>query len=711
MTTSSPPKTGPLSRLLTTLAPTWPAATLTLIGFTVEAILVTNTPNNPLSAMGGLVTLLALLLMITQWVLLGWLFWLVSALAKRFEGTSPLRRNVTRIAAIVFCTTLIGTYSASWLYYSRSGLFLDVETIRFALLNTSMMAPYLSKGDTSLFSIFAFSLLLLTVLVTLILRWSARLTFTRPRPLCLIFLCATIGYTALLVSAWTLIPPSSGLRRGFQSRMLRESLNPTATFFLSLWETVGARPIEPILDTEELIPLEEGNHWTVPPLPRHDRHPSIIFVAVESLRHDVVHQIHQHLPVMPNLNRIASRGLQFTRAYSQSTHSDYSDVCIVSSLYPLRTRMHHYYRKDDPWPKTLIYDLLKEAGYSAAIISSQNEAWGAMDQFLDTDSLDFFYDAERSDAGASTSPLDGGVWAEVQQGMLRAGILEDQHTMDTAIEWIGQQVEDERPFFLSMNFQSSHFPYVLPPGAERPFSPYEFDFDVSFLQYPPEKTEVVRNAYFNSLRECDRQIGRLIAALDRLDRLDDTVLAIIGENGEAFHYKGVVSHAGLMVEPTIHVACVLHCPSLVEPGVDDYPMELIDLVPTVLGLMGWHPHPNFQGIDVVSTDRPPAEERLLFFHVQNSIASADALLLGGRWKYYHNWRQGTRNLYDLAQDPREAEDLLDQRPELASRLASILNQWRDRQLAYYWFPFYYEAYYPPLPPRSKGLPAHQLDPD
>lgn len=75
----------------------------------------------------------------------------------------------------------------------------------------------------------------------------------------------------------------------------------------------------------------------------------------------------------PHLNRLAKQGVQFTRAYTQSTHSDYADVCIVSSLYPLRKTRHHYYSASDPWPKTLIYDLLKPLGYVTAIFSSQNE--------------------------------------------------------------------------------------------------------------------------------------------------------------------------------------------------------------------------------------------------------------------------------------------------------------------------------------------------
>lgn len=88
---------------------------------------------------------------------------------------------------------------------------------------------------------------------------------------------------------------------------------------------------------------------------------------------------------MPHLNKLCRSGRRFTRAYAQSSHSNYADPALFSSLYPLRTRYHHYYSRSDPWPKTLLYDVLKSLGYATALYSSQNEGWGNMDAFLESD--------------------------------------------------------------------------------------------------------------------------------------------------------------------------------------------------------------------------------------------------------------------------------------------------------------------------------------
>jgi arylsulfatase A-like enzyme len=257
-----------------------------------------------------------------------------------------------------------------------------------------------------------------------------------------------------------------------------------------------------------------------------------------------------------------------------------------------------------------------------------------------------------------------------------------------------------------MNFQSSHFPYLLPEGTPQPFQPADLADDVKFSSYPVERTENVRNAYYNAIHECDRQVGRVMRRLEELGIKDDTIVVVTGENGEAFHEAGCVGHAGLPVEPVVHVAAVIHGPSHVPQGREDYPFEHVDLVPTVLGLMGLPSHDNFQGLDIRRADRPEAAERLLYFHVISPIARADAVLLGGRWKWMTSHNHPAGVLYDIEQDRSESIDVQRQHPELARQLREQLDRWRRQQLAYYHYPEYYLRYYPPLAPRwpSSGTP-------
>jgi arylsulfatase A-like enzyme len=345
-----------------------------------------------------------------------------------------------------------------------------------------------------------------------------------------------------------------------------------------------------------------------------------------------------------------------------------------------------------------IYDLLKPRGYATAIISSQNEAWGGMSHFLASPNLDLFYHPETGRAKTLVDPKDPGFAKEVATGGLLAGKFPDAHTTDRAIAWIKKQTKAGKPFFLSMNLQSSHFPYLMPDEVPRPFAPCELSADSSFVSYPREQVETVRNAYFNGVHECDRQIGRLVAALDSLEQLDNTILVVTGENGEAFYECNLVTHAREPIEPVIHVTCILHAPNYLPPQVEDYPFEHVDLVPTVLGLAGLPSHPNFQGIDILAPGRPPAETRLTFCHVQSSLAEADAIMLGGRWKLTMDRRNDRTTLHDVLHDSLQAVNLIDEQPTLAAQLRAVLMRWREQQLAYYHFPAYYLKYFPPRPP-------------
>src|SRR5439155_2344045 len=129
-------------------------------------------------------------------------------------------------------------------------------------------------------------------------------------------------------------------------------------------------------------------------------------------------------------------------------------------------------------------------------------------------------------------------------------------------------------------------------------------------------------------------------------------------------------------------------------------VERVDVVPTLLGLMGWPAHPNFQGIDVLASNRPAASDRLLFFHTENALSRADALLLAGRWKLIRDRKTESEALFDVVADPGERKNLIERGEfnDLADKLRQTLAAWRSRQLAYYFYRSYYQHYYRPGPP-------------
>lgn len=626
------------------------------------------------------------------WLGIGWLLDAVGRLTARLlAGRSAVLRGAATAAGLLLLAGPLTLYVVSWTLYLRSGLFADAETVRFLFANPLLMADTQIAQATlaEAGSLLAVAAVLLAL--PLLLRRFARATrWPSDRRTALLRGGLAILWLLGVALALDAGPgPVSDMRRRAHDLAIQRSLGPVLTLWRS--QRPVREPIAPVLQPEE-VERRDGTAW---PIPAADRRPDLVFVKIESLRHDVIGREHQGRLIMPRLTALAARAVVFERAYAPTTHTDYSDPSVLASLHPLRTRKHHYYRSSDPWPRTLVYDLCAAAGYETALFSSENERWGSKDAFLQTPGLQHFHDAERSGEPTRVLAEDTGVAEAVRLGDLQGGVLDDARTTSAALAWLQARQASSKPRFLYLNLQSSHFPYFLPPESPRPFSPSAMDFGASFVDYPARYAEQARNAYFNALAEADRQLGRLLDALG-----PDVVLVLFGDHGEAFHEHGQVTHGRLPTEPVARTAALIVAPGRLQPRREAYPLALIDLVPTTLAAIGWAPHPNFQGIDALAADRPPLAERLVFAHVENPLARIDAVWAAGRWKLVRDRMRGGEALFDLQSDPGERQNLLagPSPPAIAAELGAVLSAWRARQLAYYHFPHYYERAWPPRAP-------------
>jgi len=619
---------------------------------------------------------------------------------KRAE--SPVGWGLWHGAFFLGFATFVGSYATSWGLFFRTSRFANFEVLRFSFENFGELAKYVTAAEPmhlvyggSLLIAGSIGLWLLLKPLSQVRNPAAASPMILNR---LWFLAGTATLAALAV-----VQHNSNMVLAERNQIaFKYGLNPVVTLVGTAVESLRLDPIDQVIEDPEtqLLPLSSG--WS-PELAdgiTANELPSIVMIQVESLRSDVVHAKHQGREVMPCLNKLASKSLVWQNAYAQSTHSDYADPCIVSSLYPLRTRTHHFYGLDDPWPKQLSYDCLKQVGYNTATISSQNEMWGRMEHFLDSPNLDFFYHPERAGNTkfAETSAQDIGFYRHLKAGALKAGKFPDRHTADVAIDWIEQATKAGKPFLLNMNLQSSHFPYIIPEEADRPFQPCGIPRDASFAWYAPSQTEVIRNTYFNALYEIDSQLGRLFASLEESGQMENTIVVVLGENGESFHENNQVCHANKPYNASTHIAAVMYGPKWLEAGEEDYPLEHVDILPTLFRRIGLKSHPNFQGVDALASDRPEMKDRFLYFHTLSPLSSTDGLQWAGRWKYLWDHLNNQAELYDLATDPGETKNLVDEHPQLASVLGQQLMQWRSRQLAWYHFPSLYQRFYPPSQP-------------
>ncbi|HJW96395.1 MAG TPA: sulfatase-like hydrolase/transferase [Thermoanaerobaculia bacterium] len=194
-------------------------------------------------------------------------------------------------------------------------------------------------------------------------------------------------------------------------------------------------------------------------------------------------------------------------------------------------------------------------------------------------------------------------------------------TVDHALAWLHQS--DVRPFFAWVHLYDAHAPYAPP----QPY-PQTYDGEIAYL---------------------DAQVGRLLAAIDP----KTTVVAIIGDHGEALGEHGELTHGLLLYEPTLHVPMFFRGPNVKARRVTE-PVGSIDFAPTVASLAGAS-MTNIDGVslagDVKAADLYAETEYPTTFGWSDLTA-----MRRGSTKLI----RGTRaELFDLRNDPRESKNIFD----------------------------------------------------
>ena len=268
----------------------------------------------------------------------------------------------------------------------------------------------------------------------------------------------------------------------------------------------------------------------------------------------------------------------------------------------------------------------------------------------------------------------------------------DARRTDQAIEWLEERA-DADGWILSLNYILPHFPLT----AERAY--YERFEDVSDLpfDYPAADDHPVleelrdhfdgrdvdeetllrtRRAYYALCARLDDEIARVLAALERLGLVDDTLVIYASDHGEPLGDHETWWKCN-MYEPSVGIPMIVSGPG-VERGTVETPVSLLDLVPTVADALGVERDPTWRGVSqwgVLRGRRSPDRTRAVFseYHAHGT-SEGMYMLRTGRYKYVH-YPSGPDQLFDLEADPRELENQADD-PAYApvrERLARRLN--------------------------------------
>ena len=393
--------------------------------------------------------------------------------------------------------------------------------------------------------------------------------------------------------------------------------------------------------------------------------PNVLLLQLESVGANRLEQQLDGRPVTPELDQLAREGLRLRRAWTTATHSNYAQMAVLSSLFPYRGLGLDQYERLD-YPRFLFHDLFHALGYDTATISSQDETWQGMRRFQDTGTPTFYHHAP----DYLGSHLDTGTESDVPDGA----------TTDVVLSWL--TAPRNRPWALYVNFQATHFPYSIPAQATRPFGRAEPTASTfNYFDYPLEETEIAHRRYCNALAYVDEQVGRIRHYLELTGELDDTLWIVTADHGENFGDHGLVTHGRTLFDIEARVPLFVRWPGHVEPRDELEPVSHLDIMPTVADLLGLPPHPSYQGRSFVRTRPVDGPAQGIFMTIQG-LRLADGLVC---WPYklIMERSSGQNELYDLARDPQERENILGEQPAVAMRLAEVLSAQLRAQLQYH----------------------------
>jgi arylsulfatase A-like enzyme len=403
---------------------------------------------------------------------------------------------------------------------------------------------------------------------------------------------------------------------------------------------------------------------------------NVLFIMIDTLRADRLGSYGYERDTSPTLDRLASSGVRFARQLAQSSWTKTSMASLWTGLVPVRTgvtRFDHVLRDEALLPA----EVLRGAGFRT--VGLYRNGWVAP-----TFGFDQGFDVYQRPLGL---PLPPNI---KRQNPTLSEHGSDEGLVSSALEFLRLQ-GDER-WFLYLHMMDVH----------------EYLYDEESALFGLAYSDI----YDNSIRWTDGVLEVLLAHLAELGHLDDTLIVIASDHGEAFGERGFEGHARRVYRETTEVPLILSFPFRLDPGiVVETRTSNIDIWPTVLDLLGLElpgadgrsrlPEIVASGRGVqartddapsIDSDRDIASEEPGIAHLdmswarptessEQTVAVAQGPLRYVRVEQAQSSRQPhpavVEQLFDARHDPRELRNRASQEPEALARLAAEADRYLE----------------------------------
>ena len=387
--------------------------------------------------------------------------------------------------------------------------------------------------------------------------------------------------------------------------------------------------------------------------------PNAILIVLDTVRADHLSAYGYTRPTTPTLERFARTATRYTGAMANAAWTLPSHASMFTGKLPFEHKAHfrHVKKRGNETPYdgafVTLAETFKEMGYATGGIIANNaylsRRWGLWRGF------DTYYVKRQ--------------WVK-------------PHT-DDAIDWLKEHQHE--PFFLFINYMDAHGPYEPIPRPD--VIGYEASTSDRALRKlrnhvlpgkpaPPEIQKQAIDAYDTALANLDGGLAPFFQWLDTAGLAEDTLIVVTSDHGDFFGEHQLAGHPRDVYQGTIHVPLIVKNPGEERGRVDSGVIMLHQLPHLMLSALGTP-----EALSLAS--RFPGQSQTVAALAEQYWERGDDMLANRRWGHrfdrirraWFDWphklihsSDGQHELYDLARDPGEENNLFEGEPEVATRL-------------------------------------------
>jgi len=383
----------------------------------------------------------------------------------------------------------------------------------------------------------------------------------------------------------------------------------------------------------------------------------------------------------PNLDKLAAEGAKFTQFYVQPMCTP-TRAALMTGRYPFRYGLQTavipsvsaYGLDTTEW---LLPQALKEAGYNTAIIGKWHLGHADKKYWPKQRGFDYQYGAMIGELDYFTHEEHGVLdWYRNNKPVREKGYT-TQLLGDDAVKYVNAQ-DPNKPFYLYLTFNAPHTPYQAPK---------------EYINRYSNIADPTRRIYAGMVTCLDDEVGRIIAALDKKGLRDNTLILFHSDNGGTRNamFAGVMADMskvkipcdngpyrdgkGTLYEGATRVCAFANWPGHIKPATVVELIHAVDIYPTFGALAGastakCKPLDGVNVWDTIAEGKPSPRHEIVY-----NVEPFRGAVRQGDWKLV--WRTllpFTVELFDLAQEPSEKDNLAAQHPDKVAELQQRLDE-------------------------------------